>query len=234
MDTGKSKNRDMGIQSQGVLIIVGNYGSGKTEVAVNLAIYRRRAGVPVNLADLDLVNPYFRTREVRRPLTALGVKLVLPPEGLLHADLPILSPLVAGVIRNPGELTIIDVGGNPVGAKVLSALADAFQNRSYSMLQVVNPLRPQTDTISGCMTLRREIEAASRLTVNGWIGNAHLIDATTLQDILTGHDFVSRLARRSGVPLKFIAAARQYGGTGLGLAISRQLVPPWKKAGKIH
>jgi len=81
----------LALDLEGIIVIVGNYGSGKTEVAVNLAIHRRRAGCEVRVADLDLVNPYFRTREARRPLADLGIEVVLPPERYLHADLPILD-----------------------------------------------------------------------------------------------------------------------------------------------
>ena len=92
-------------QIKGIVIIVGNYGSGKTEVSINLAVNQKRAGVDVKIADLDLVNPYFRTREARKPLLKLGIEVVVPEEKYLQADLPILSPVVAGLIRQPGDLT---------------------------------------------------------------------------------------------------------------------------------
>jgi hypothetical protein len=224
------------IDLTGVVIIVGNYGSGKTEVSINLAVHRKRDGVDVRIADLDLVNPYFRTREARGPLADLGIEVVLPPEQYLQADLPILSPMVAGMIRQPSELTLLDVGGNDVGAKILAALEDEFKDKSLSVLQVVNPLRPFTETIEGCLKIRAEIERASRLTVNGFIGNANLIDETTPDHIYNGYEFVQTLAEQSGLPLEFITIAR-----GLlplidirrflcpVLPIERQLVPPWQK-----
>ena len=116
----------MNINLNGLVVIVGNYGSGKTEVSINLAVYRKRAGLNVGIADLDIVNPYFRTREARNTLTDLGIKVILPPEQYLQADLPVLSPTIAGMIRDSADLLILDVGGDDAGAKVLSALADAF------------------------------------------------------------------------------------------------------------
>ena len=93
----------MDISLSGIVAIVGNYGSGKTEVAINLAVKRKRAGLDVRIADLDLVNPYFRTREAQNALEALGIKVILPPQEFLHADLPILSPTIAGMIAEAAK-----------------------------------------------------------------------------------------------------------------------------------
>jgi hypothetical protein len=225
------------IQLEGIVVIVGNFGSGKTEVAINLAIERNRAGMKVRLSDLDLVNPYFRTREARKVLADVGIEVILPPDEYLVADLPILSPRVAGMIRRPGQLDLIDAGGDPVGARVLSALADAFGDRPYHMLQVVNPMRPKTDTIDGCLAMRREIETAARLAVTGWIGNAHLIDDTGPDDLVRGHEFMQTLSLESGLPLMFVTVASELlphisleRFSCPVLTIERQLVPPWKKA----
>jgi len=224
-------------QIKGIVIIVGNYGSGKTEVSINLAVNRKRAGVDVKIADLDLVNPYFRTREARKPLSKLGIEVVVPEEKYLQADLPILSPVISGLIRQPSDLTLIDAGGNDVGATVLAALADSFRNKSVHMLQVVNPFRPFTDTIESCLKMRDEIERASKMAINGIIGNANLIDETSVDDIYNGYDFVKTLSGESRLPLKFITASVELlPEIDMGrlscpvLPIERQLVPPWKKA----
>jgi MinD-like ATPase involved in chromosome partitioning or flagellar assembly len=225
------------IELEGIIVVVGNYGSGKTEVAINLAIERKNAGLDVRVADLDLVNAYFRTREARKLLTDLGIDLVLPPEDMLYADLPLLSPMVAGMIRQPGELTIIDAGGNDAGATVLSALADAFRGQHCHMLQVVNPMRPDTDTIAGCLKIRRQIEAAARMPINGLVGNANLIEETTPADVYNGVEFVQRLAKESALALHFVTVAAellpQMDMRRIPcpvLTIHRQLLPPWKKA----
>ena len=224
-------------QIKGIVIIVGNYGSGKTEVSINLAVNQKRAGVDVKIADLDLVNPYFRTREARNPLLKLGIEVVVPEEKYLQADLPILSPAVSGLLRHPMELTLIDAGGNAVGATVLAALADSFRNKHVHMLQVVNPFRPFTDTIESCLKIRSEIERASKMTINGIIGNANLIDETSVDDIYNGYDFVKALSVESRLPLAFITASVELlSEIDMGrfscpvLPIERQLVPPWKKA----
>ncbi len=226
----------MKIDLKGVVVIVGNYGSGKTEVAINLAVYHKRAGIDVRIADLDLVNPYFRTREAKGPLSELGIEVVLPPEQYMQADLPILSPRVAGMIRRPDALTLLDVGGDDVGATILAALENELKETSPRVLQVVNPQRPFSATLEGCLKIRRAIEKASKLTVNGIIGNANLIDETARDVIYDGYRFVLKLSEHCGMPLEFITAARSLLTTidmkrfsCPVLPIDRQLVPPWKK-----
>ncbi len=226
----------MEINLNGLVVIVGNYGSGKTEVSINLAVNRKRAGLNVGIADLDLVNPYFRTREARITLTDLGIKVILPPEQYLQADLPVLSPAIAGMIRESGDLMILDVGADDAGARVLSALADAFSGKRVHMLQVVNPLRPQTSTVSSCLTMRNEIEKAAQLTITGLIGNANLIDETSAEDIYSGYEFVQTVSQSSGLPLEFITVSQELlpkidmkRFSCAVLPIARQLVPPWLK-----
>jgi len=227
----------MEIDLKGIVVVVGNYGSGKSEVTVNLAVHRLAAGIDVRVADLDLVNPYFRSREVRGTLGEMGIEVVIPPDRYFHADLPILSPKVAGLIRQPSPLTLLDVGGDKVGATVLSTLSDPLRGQSVQMLQVVNPYRPNTDTTAGCLKIREEIEYASRLAVTGLVGNANLIDETTSDVIIKGYEFMETLSRESGLPLVFITAEKRHLAeidadrfSCPVLPIHRQLVPPWRSA----
>jgi hypothetical protein len=235
---GHTKGFNLEISLNGIVVIVGNYGSGKTEVAINLAVNRKRSGLDVRIADLDLVNPYFRTREARKALEALGIKVVLPPQEYMQADLPILSPAIAGMIRQPDGLVLLDVGGDDAGATVLAALGAAFSGVDVHMLQVVNPMRPRTATVEGCLKIKDEIEAAAKLTISGLIGNANLIDETGTQEIYEGHDFLQKLSAASGLPLAFITVAQELMALieiqkfdCPILPIVRQLVPPWKVAG---
>ncbi|MEZ4526655.1 MAG: cobalamin biosynthesis protein CbiA [Desulfobacterales bacterium] len=228
------------ISLKGIVIIVGNYGSGKTEVAVNLALHHKKQGTDVRIADLDLVNPYFRTREARAVLRRAGIDLVLPPEEYMHADLPILSPVIAGMIRQPAELTLLDAGGDDAGATVLAALAHVLKDRQVRMLQVVNPFRPFTDTVEGCIRIRGEIEEAAKLAVNGLVGNANLIEETRPEDIYEGYAFVRKLSAETGLALEGVTVPApllsQMDFTKINcpvLPIHRQLVPPWKRADNI-
>ena len=221
----------------GIVVIVGSYGSGKTEISINLAVNRKRAGIEVQIADLDLVNPYFRTREAKETLSKLGIEVILPPRQYLQADLPILSPMVAGLIRRPKQLTLIDAGGDHVGATVLGALADSWRGKSVHMIQVVNPFRPFTETIPGCLKMCEEIEKASKMKITGIAGNANMIDETKTDDIYSGYDFMRSLSEENNLPLEFITVPlellpeinAEYFSCPI-LPIGRQLVPPWKKA----
>jgi hypothetical protein len=227
----------MGAALDGIIAVVGSYGSGKTEVSVNLAMRGKSRGLEVSIADLDLVNPYFRTREARGVLSGLGIEVILPPERYLQADLPILTPAIAGMIRRPRQLTLLDVGGDEVGARVLGALSDSLSSTRVQVLQIINPFRPRTHTVEECLSIRDGIEKASRMAISGIIGNAHLIEETTVQDIYKGYGFVQGLSEVSGLPLKYIAVAEDLidkldtGSFSCPLLpIRRQLVPPWKRA----
>ena len=222
------------IKTGGIVIIVGNYGSGKSETAVNLAFHRRRAGLDVSIVDLDLVNPYFRTRETRASLKLQGINVVLPDEKYMHADLPILSPKVAGIIKNPSDITILDAGGDDVGVTVVAALADSLAGKDVHMLQVVNPYRPFTETVEGCLKIKEEIEISSKLKITGWVSNANLIDHTTPHDIYKGYDLVQELSHRTDIPVEFITAASALMDLldlkrihCPVLPIERTLPPPW-------
>ena len=226
----------MDIDLKGIVIIVGNYGSGKSETAVNLAAYARTRGLSVKITDLDLVNPYFRSREAKNGLEAMGVEVVLPPAKYMHADLPILTSGVADMIKNPAELTLLDVGGDDVGARVLAALAEAFKNRPITVLQVINHLRPFTADTAGCMAMKSQIEGASQLKITGLVSNGNLMDETTPETIYDGLDLVTRVSRATGLDIAFItASSRLLAELDMDrikvpvLPVERRLAPTWKR-----
>lgn len=226
----------MELELTGIVIIVGAYGSGKTEVAINLAVHMNAKGVAVRLADLDLVNPYFRSREARQALNRLGIDVVLPPVEYMQADLPILTPAVSGMLRKPTGLMLLDVGGDDVGATVLGALGDALLGKTVHLLQVINPHRPYTGSVSGCLMVRKAIEAKAKMMITGIVGNANVMEETTEANILEGYDFSRQVAEAGNIPLVFITAPALL-LTRLDkkdihcpvLALRRQLVPPWKQ-----
>ena len=216
-------------------MLVGAYGSGKTEVAVNLAIRWAQEGRRVQMADLDLVNPYFRSREVRAAMEAHGIRVVVPPGAQAFADLPIVLPEIRGLLRPPeGTISLLDVGGDDVGAKVLSSFRTSLVDGAYDLWQVVNTSRPFTATVEGCLRMRAELEGASRLTVTGFLANTHLIEETTPETVLAGWRVVAEAARVGGLPIPWVTAMGPLARdpalaeiTDPLLALERRMLPPW-------
>ena len=221
-----------------LIIFTGNYGSGKTEVAVNFAIHNAKRGRRVRLADLDIVNPYFRSREAAGVLEEHGVDVIVPPGELEHSENPIILPEIKGMIERPDGLSIIDVGGDDAGATVLGSFSGTLSKHPFELIQVVNFSRPFTDTVEGCLKIQSEIEKAARLRVTGIVSNTHLLDGTTPELILEGRRLAESAAKRKGLPLYFVCVEESLlEKTDLSrlespvLPISRHLAPPWMEKG---
>jgi len=217
-----------------IILIVGNYGSGKTEVAVNLAI-RLSAQQKVSIADLDIVNPYFRCREARRDMEAYGIRVINPEGGYQAADLPIILPEIRGAAKGGEGTLIFDVGGDDVGARVLSSLADIFADRSCTMLQVVNAKRPFTETVDGCLKINGQIEQASRLRITGLVSNTHLLEETDSATVLEGLRLTREVGKAANLPVAFVTVNEELRGdfdveqAGCPILwITRRMLPPWK------
>lgn len=217
-----------------IIIIVGGYGSGKSEVAVNLS--RHLAGSqskPVTIADLDIVNPYFRSREAARQLEDLGVRSIHPPGAQAYADLPIILPEIRGAIEHNQGLLILDIGGDDVGARVLSSLADAFVEDGYEMLLVLNRNRPFTADVKASRKMMADIEHSSRLKFTGIISNSHLMDDTTEDIVREGLEMAQAVQKESGLPIALVSAtpdiAHKLNIDLPLLALDRWLLKPWER-----
>ncbi|MCP4671600.1 MAG: cobalamin biosynthesis protein CbiA [Desulfobacula sp.] len=226
----------MTIDIKGIVVICGNYGSGKTETAINLAMKKKQDGLDVKITDLDLVNPYFRTREARGLLEDMDIHVVLPDIKYMHADLPILTPAVAGIIQQPSELAILDAGGDDAGVTVLAALAEHLSQKQVYMLQVINPFRPFTQNVEGCIKIKEEIEKSSKLKITGLVSNANLIDETTIEHIYKGYELLKEVSNATGIEMEFITAGShlisQLEPNDFScpvLEIDRKLKFPWKQ-----
>ncbi|MFO8070748.1 MAG: cobalamin biosynthesis protein CbiA [Polyangia bacterium] len=238
--TASQPSRESYFPSQRLVIVVGNYGSGKTEISVNLAVSSARAGRRVQIADMDIVNPYFRSREAVDRMERLGIRVVIPPGDQKWADLPIVVPEIKGMLEPAGEdISIFDVGGDDVGARMLSSFREPLGDGSYSLLQVINSRRPFTSTLEGCLKMHEQIEAASRLKVTGLAVNSHLVDDTTAEVVLEGYALARRVSERSGVPIEFVAAMENIAGDPALLEIEapllrleRNMLPPWLRRGE--
>jgi hypothetical protein len=183
-------------------IITGHYGSGKTEFAVNLAFRLAKGGRAVTLADLDIVNPYFCSRERKEILTQSGVRVIASKWA--DADLPAINPEVYALLEN-GVCGIMDVGGDAVGAQVLGRFSHRIADIRHELLCVVNFNRPETSTAKKAENYLRQIEYSARLKVTGLVNNTHMDRDTTVHDVLRGAGLTKTLGEASGIPVKFHA-----------------------------
>ena len=179
------------------LVIVGDYGSGKTEFSINLA-REMAARQKVSLVDLDIVNPYFRSRGATEILEAAGVEVVFNRE-FRDADLPALSPRIDTVVAGP-ETVIIDVGGDD-GAIVLGRFKGQLSRHKASLWQIVNCTRPFTSDPAGIIQAARRIEGKSGLKISALVNNTNLGRETDAQLVIQGAEMVAEAAGQMGVPL---------------------------------
>lgn len=191
-----------------VTVFYGLYGSGKTEISINYALRLREQGMDVTIVDLDAVTPYFRVRDVRDHLVSQGIVVVAPKESVRHADLPVLPEGVRTALGREEGAVVIDVGGDPTGARVLGGLSDALSKEAKGYF-VVNSRRPFTRTVEDAAKAVEKISASAGLTATGLVANTHLTDETTVEDVVYGAAFARELGQRIGLPVAFCAAPKE-------------------------
>lgn len=217
------------------IIIVGHYGSGKTEFVLNYARKLRREGEAVTIADMDIVNPYFRAREFRDQLNAEGINVI---SSNFQRDDNLDTPAMAAALKmcfHPSDIqNIVDVGGDPSGANVLALYAHNLKNREYQMWIVVNANRPRTADIDGAQIYLEQIEQMSKLKINGIINSTHMLRDTSREDILKGDQLVRELSRLNDIPVKFTifdkkleAEVAKLDLAGELMAIDLRVMPDW-------
>ena len=186
-----------------ILLLSGHYGSGKTNIAVNLALELKKQRERVTIADVDIVNPYFRTSDSRKDLDAAGIRLICSDFAGSNVDLPALPADIYSITADRGQTAIIDVGGDDRGALALGRLRDQIlEENNYEMLFVINRFRPLTKTAELTIEVMREIETAGRIPFTAVINNSNLGDATTAEDVLQSQAYADEVCRLSGLPLK--------------------------------
>ncbi len=190
-------------------IITGHYGSGKTEFAVNLAFAFRREGHEVTLADLDIVNPYFCSRERKDELRSAGIRVIVSRGA--DSDLPAINPEVYALFE-PNTCGIIDAGGDAVGAQALGRFSQKIKAIPHELLCVVNFNRPETSTPQRALAYLRQIEYSARLFATGLVSNTHLDHQTTTHDILRGAELIGELSELAGIPVKYHAHEERFSG----------------------
>lgn len=220
-------------------IFTGYFGSGKTEIALNYAMSTRKSGKKVTLVDLDIINPYFRTRVVRADLEGKGVAVVSPQGKLANADVPALPPAIYGVLEGNGGYGIFDVGGDDIGATALGRFKSYLPAGAYNLFLVVNTCRPFTRDADGIIAVMRGIEKTSRLQVNALVSNTNLGSETNVNTILEGHRVVTEAARQAGLPVAFMGVRRDLveavGDVDVPvLPVDLFMRPPWYDGGEVE
>lgn len=218
------------------IVLTGNYGSGKTEIALNLAFRFAALGEKTTLVDLDIVNPYFRSAEKAGELEKAGVRVLMPVFALTTVDIPALPPEIQSVFEQPSDRVIFDVGGDDTGAAALGRYAPAFQkNRSDTLsLLVINCMRPLTETREDILDLAERIGKRGRLGTDGLINNTNLADQTEPEMLEWGEGIVSECAREMGTRNVLNTGERrildQCGLRFPRMDIERRMIPEWMES----
>lgn len=191
------------MEQKRITIFAGHYGSGKTNIAVNYAKHLHKTGFKVSVADLDIVNPYFRTKDSSKDLEDAGIKLICSPYANSNVDVPALPQELYSVIDDTSYYSVLDVGGDDRGALALGRFVPALKiEDSYEMLLVINCFRPLSRNPEDTVEIMREIEAACGLKFTGIANNSNLGEITTADDILSSVEYAEKISECTGLPIR--------------------------------
>jgi hypothetical protein len=194
------------MQDKRITLFAGHYGSGKTNIAVNYALHLKSLGKDVVIADLDIVNPYFRTRDSLEDFEKAGIRLVSSEFASTNVDLPALPQEVYSILDNPTEYAIMDIGGDDRGAYALGRYADSIKaENNYEMIFVFNKFRPLTPTAEDAVEIMGEIENACHIKFTAIANNSNLGALTTAEDVLSSVEETERLSQLTGLPVVMTA-----------------------------
>jgi len=215
-----------------IIALAGHYGSGKTQLAVNLALKSQKEAGDALVCDLDIVNPYFRTIDCREVLIKAGIPLISSEYAGSNAEMPGLPPGAAAIFDREEGLAIVDVGGDERGALVLGRWAERLRAQA-EMLLVVNMYRPLSATPPSAMEIVQEIEEAARVRFTGMINNSNLGPDTTAQDICQSDLYARDIAQTLGLPIRYTSVRRDLAPALAGqienlLPIEIFTKPEWK------
>lgn len=187
-----------------VTLFSGHYGSGKTNIAVNYAFYLKKKGFPVVIADLDIVNPYFRTKDSEEQLKNSGIEVISLPFANTNVDLPSIPSNAYSLVEDRSKYAVIDVGGDDRGAYALGRFsAQIIKENNFDNFYVVNFFRPLTRTPFEAKTVLEEIEIAGKIPFTGIINNSNLGEETTLEDVISSNKKAEELSVITGLPVVF-------------------------------
>lgn len=188
-----------------VRLFIGHYGSGKSEVSMNyVTMLRELVDGEVALADLDVVNVYFRTREKKDLMRQLGITPIDSSIQTTTLDVPAVSAEVMRPLHDDKVNYVLDVGGDNVGGRVVGRFAEHFKPEDYDMFFVVNANREKTQTAQEVLGFIDAIETSSKLKVTGLVNNTHLLRETTVEDVLKGQEVVREISKIKNIPIKYV------------------------------
>lgn len=184
-------------------LVCGHYGSGKTNIAVNMAFELKKEYDNVAIADLDIVNPYFRTKDSAQEFADAGIKLICSEYAGTNVDIPAMPQQMYSLTDDRSIKAILDIGGDDRGALALGRLSDKIKEENdYEMLMVINCFRPLTKDVESTMEVMQEIETACRIKFTGLINNSNLGSETTKADVLSSLKYADDFSKASGLPIK--------------------------------
>ena len=187
-----------------VTLLSGHYGSGKTNIAVNLALRLREAYPRVAVADLDIVNPYFRTKDSDADFAHAGIRLISSAFANSNLDLPAMPQDLYAITDDRSLHVIVDVGGDDRGALALGRLAPALlEENDYEMLFVINRFRPLTRDAASTVEVKAEIEAACGIPFTGIVNNSNLGAETTAETVLFSLAYADEVSALTGLPVVY-------------------------------
>ena len=185
-----------------ITLFAGHYGSGKTNIAVNFAIRLKSIFENVAVADIDIVNPYFRTKDSHKILSENKIKLISSEYANTNVDVPALPSEVYSVTEDKNTAAVIDVGGDDRGALALGRYSPKIkEENNYNMLLVINKYRPQTKNAKDVYEIMREIEFAGGLEFTGIVNNSNLGEETTAEDVLSSVLYADEVSELTGLPV---------------------------------
>lgn len=191
-------------------LFAGHYGSGKTNIALNYALWLKKQGLKVTVADLDIVNPYFRTKDGEQQLKEAGVRLISSDYANSNVDLPALPGEAYSLVDDKSAYGVIDVGGDDRGALALGRYVPKIREEgNYEMLFVLNKARPLTRTVEDALEVFYEIEAACALPFTAIVSNTNLGPLTRAEDVIAGQKFAEDFSKKTGLPVKMTCASEK-------------------------
>ncbi|MBR4495397.1 MAG: hypothetical protein IKP14_11915 [Clostridiales bacterium] len=184
-------------------IIIGAYGSGKSEVSVNLALNMRKdfTDRKVLLADLDIVNPFYRSSDAAKVLEDNDIRLISPMYANSNVDAPVLSGEVYVIFDNDEYMGVFDIGGEDMGATILGSMKTRLDNTDAELIMAVNTRRPFTSTADEIIIMASELQEASKMKITGFINNTNILEQTTASDILEGEKILLEVQEKTGIPV---------------------------------